>query len=89
VPSWGKLLDDTYANSIFSDSFMADLGKLIKETRPELLDEWSTIADLTIQKAHSMKILFNKNLSDDESHPNRYGHRILRDFLAPEYSHKF
>jgi len=89
VPSWGKLLDDTYASSIFRAQYMPDVGKLIKDTRLDLLDEWYAISNLTIQKENSMQRLVRNNLSDDGVHPNRYGHRILRDFLYPEYSSKF
>jgi len=89
VPSWGKLLDDTYASSIFDARYIVDLGKLVKDTRPELVEEWHAISDLIIKKEDSMKRLFDNNLSDDLYHPNRYGHRILRDLLAPTYSHKF
>jgi hypothetical protein len=83
VPSWGKLLDNTYASSIFDAGQMIGLGQSIKTTRPELLDEWHLIADLTIKKENSRKQLFNNNLSNDSSHPNRHGHKILSNLLYP------
>jgi len=83
VPSWGKLLDNTYASSIYDAGHIMNLGLLIKSTRPDLLDEWHLIADLAIKKADSWKQLFNKKLSNDSSHPNRYGHSILSDLLYP------
>jgi len=89
VPSWGKLLDNTYASSVFDAGHMIELGQLIKTTRTDLLDEWHSISDLTIKKENSRTQLFNNNLSDDSSHPNRYGHRILRDLLYPRYRYKF
>jgi hypothetical protein len=89
VPSWAKLLDDTYASSIFDARYMTTVGKLVKDTRPELLEEWHAISDLTLKKEIGMTRLFQNNLSDDLLHPNRYGHRILRDLLAPTYSYKF
>jgi len=89
VPSWGKLLDNTYPSSVFNGRYIADVGKLVKNTRPDLLDEWYAITDLVLKKEESWKQLVKNNLSDDASHPNRYGHRILRDFLCPEYSYKF
>lgn len=89
VPSWGKLLDNDYASSIFHAQYMAELGKIVKDTRPDLLDEWHLITDLTIKKQNSLTQLSNNNLSNDSSHPNRYAHRILRDLLYPEYNFKF
>ena len=88
VPSWGKLLDNTYASSIFNAKHMIELGQIIKDTRPELIEEWHLITDLTIKKENSWAQLVNNNLSNDSFHPNRYGHRILRDLLAPTYRHK-
>lgn len=87
VPSWGKLLDSTYASSIFYSNYIDVLGKLIYSTNIDLLDEWHCISELTIQKRNSMERLFKNGLSDDVFHPNRYGHRILRDYLMTDVSH--
>jgi hypothetical protein len=83
VPSWGKLLDNTYASSIYDAGYMSGLGRVVKVTRPELLDEWHAIADLTIKKIDSRQRLVDNGLSNDSSHPNRRGHRILSDLLYP------
>ena len=89
VPSWGKLLDNTYASSIFDARDMIKLGQVIKDTRPDLLDEWSYITDIAITKENSLAQLHKNNLSNDSCHPNRYGHKILRDLLYPRYRYKF
>ena len=89
VPSWGKLLDNTYASSIFDAKHLIKLGQIIKDTRPDLLDEWHSITDIAITKENSLAQLHNNNLSNDSCHPNRYGHKILRDLLYPRYRYKF
>jgi hypothetical protein len=88
VPSWGKLIDDTYPTSIFwGDGLRSiDTNKL---DRDELKEEWTKIADLTLKKEATFKKWCQSELSYDGWHPNRYGHRILRDFLCPGYEHKF
>jgi hypothetical protein len=83
VPSWGKLLDNTYASSIYDAGYMSELGSVVKVTRPELLDEWHLIADLTIKKDDSRRQLVDNGLSNDSSHPNRHGHKILSNLLYP------
>ena len=89
VPSWGKLLDNTYASSIFNARDMIKLGQTIKDIRPDLLDEWNLITDIAIKKENSLVRLQENNLSNDSCHPNRYGHKILRDLLYPRFKFKF
>jgi len=89
VPSWGKLLDNTYASSIFYAKHMIELGQIIKNTRPDLVNEWHSITDTAIKKENSWAQLVDNKLSDDSFHPNRYGHKILRDLLYPRYRYKF
>jgi hypothetical protein len=87
VPSWGQLLDETYPSSIF----WGDGLRKIDTNRlncVELKEEWTKLADLTLQKEATFNKWCQTGLSSDGGHPNRYGHRILRDFLCPGYEHK-
>jgi len=88
VPSWGKLIDETYPSSIFCNEGIhsVDVNKL---NCIELKDEWTKIVDLTLRKSTIFEKWYQSELSYDGHHPNRYGHRILRDFLCPGYEHKF
>lgn len=90
VPSWGKLLDSTYSSSLYCDDHMEKLGTIIRPFGSQVVNEWQQISDLALQKRDSMYRLFdNKLLSEDKYHPNRHAHKILRDFLAPEFHDKF
>jgi hypothetical protein len=84
VPSWGRLLDKTYNSSLYC--FSPEL-KLIGELADTPLKklEWIEITKLCDAKENSWKKLFTTDLN----HPTRYGHRLLRDYLYPEWAHKF
>ena len=88
VPSWGKLIDKTYPSSIFWGDGVRSLDTN-KLTCAELKEEWSDLVDLILKKEAIFKKWIRQGLSADGCHPNRLGHRILRDFLCPGYEHKF
>lgn len=88
VPSWGQLLDQTYATSIYCEDYLGDLGTVLHKHRPDLLAEWTVISDTALAKRKSIDRLKLKGFINDEIHPNRYAHIELRNFLAPEYAHK-
>lgn len=88
VPSWGKLLDETYPSSIFWGDGLRSLDTTRLDS-VELKTEWTKIVDLTLNKEKTFNKWCKTGLSCDGHHPNRYGHRILRDFLCPGYEHKF
>ena len=88
VPSWGKLIDKTYPSSIFWGDGIRQIDTTTLNCA-KLKDEWIRIADLTLKKEETFNRWCLTGLSSDGCHPNRYGHRILRDFLCPGYEHKF
>jgi hypothetical protein len=77
VPSWGKLIDKDYPSSMFNFNSIRDLGELIKIQAPKLLNKWMEIADVGMLK----NLYWNKTF-----HPDRNEHRILRDYLYPDFS---
>ena len=89
VPSWGKLLDSAYSSSLYCDDYMEELGTIIRPFGSQVVDEWQQVSDQALQKRASMYRLFDNKLSNDKYHPNRHAHKILRDFLAPEFHNKF
>jgi hypothetical protein len=90
VPSWGKLIDENYSTYIgfSSGNRWADLGKEIKNQAPHLLKEWINLSDLIVLKANSMKKLQGFGFGLYDTHPSRYGHQILRNFLYPALENK-
>ena len=89
VPSWGQLLNPDYKTSPFMPDNWADLGMLVKQTRPDLQAEWITISDKIINKQQSWKRMSNTFFKTDGCHPDSDAHRKLRDHLWPEWAHKF
>lgn len=84
VPSWGRLLDKNYNASYYSHSQLWNqIGE--KCATPEHKLEWINLTKLCDDKMMSM----NKLFTTDKSHPTRYHHRILRDFLFPNWKHKY
>jgi hypothetical protein len=88
VPSWGQLLDSSYCTSIYCEDYLSDLGKILRKQRPNLIEEWNKISNAALEKRKSIDKLRQKGFINDQIHPNRYAHIKLRNFLAPEYSHK-
>jgi hypothetical protein len=88
VPSWGRLLNSSYNSGILYPAYWKELGLLIKSTCPELLLEWIHITEQIQNKDKSWKEMSNTYFSTDARHPDRYGHRVLRDYLYPEFSYK-
>ena len=89
VPSWGKLINEKYSTYIgfSSGDRWATLGIVIKSRAPHLLEEWMNLADQIKQKSKSISDLQGSGFGYHDTHPSRYGHRMLRDFLCP--SRKF
>jgi len=84
VPSWGKLLDKNYNASWYSYSNTWDLiGNNCTTSASKL--EWINLTKLCDDKTFSMKKLFITN----SNHPDRYDHRVLRDFLFPNWKHTY
>ena len=90
VPSWGQLLDPSYYSDWLTPSAHAwgHLGKILRQQRPDLLEEWLTVANNITKKETSWKSLSSSGFSTDGSHPDRYAHRVLRDYLFPQWKHK-
>lgn len=88
VPSWGQLLDPTYTTSVYCEDYLSDLGVVLRQHNPKLLHEWQEISDIALQKRKSIDRLKAQGYINDNIHPNRYAHIVLRNFLAPEYSYK-
>lgn len=86
VPSWGELLDSSYQTFVLTPNYMVEFGKLIKEKRSELLPEWLDVSNQITKKYQSWKKLSTTYFSTDGNHPDRFGHRVLRDYLYPEFS---
>lgn len=85
VPSWGTLCDPQYPVSIFWLDQWSEIGTLIKLSQPHLLEEWYWIADQAQKKQNTM----SKTFHNRDMHPDRLGHRKLRDYLYPQWSHLF
>ena len=82
VPSWCKLLDDNYCESLFCYSYLEKLGKIVHDKNPKMLDEWNDIVDVSLRKEQSLINLEKKGLFTGY-HPSREAARILRDTLDP------
>ena len=76
VQSWGKLLDKNYPTCTYSPS-------------PVILTY--TLKDIEVLNRIKKKYEFwqDSNLFPDNGHPDTHSHRILRDFIFPEWSHKY
>lgn len=89
VPSWCKLLASEYITSPYCTDRLAELGEAVKKYNPKLLEEWQQISTQTLVKRDSFdKLITQQGLSNDGYHPNRYGHKKLRDFLYPKFANK-
>jgi len=76
VPSWGKLIDKNYPACPYFPN--ADILKHF-EYDP-------TIIDNIERKSEYWE---KSDCFPDSGHPNRYCHKLLRDTIFPEWSHKF
>jgi hypothetical protein len=88
VPSWGKLLDESYPSAIFShqsDEF-ARLKIQLEKERPDLISEYERISGMAFRKRKFMLTRPDKFAS---FHPTSRSHRQLRDHLFPEWAHIF
>lgn len=76
VQSWGQLLDKNYPTCIYSPD-------------PEILS--LTYKDIEVLTRIEEKYNFWKNskLFPDNGHPDTCSHRTLRDFIFPEWKHKY
>ena len=85
VPSWGKVINETYQPFIGWASYekWTNLGKELKSSAPHLLEEYMDLIDQFGQKSKSMAALQGCGFSQHDCHPSRYGHRMLRDLLYP------
>jgi hypothetical protein len=84
VPSWGSLLYDKYATCAMYPGNWPNIGEIIQKSYPHHLQSWNTIADKIIAKNRSWQEIF----TTDGTHPTRKGHKILHDYLYPEWSWK-
>lgn len=89
VPSWIKLCNDQYPSSIFSQDQWTELGELVRSlNQPGLIEEW---LDLT-KKIENKTKFYKKHpmyFFRQDNHPNRRAHKVLRDFLYPDFAHCF
>jgi hypothetical protein len=85
VPSWGQFVDPSYAASIFWFDHWDNIGEIVRERRPELMEEWLEITKLIEAKQETMWTVFGNR----DWHPDRLAHRRLRDHLYPQYSEKY
>jgi hypothetical protein len=84
VPSWCSLLCDNYPSSFISPSDWYAVGKIIKKYHQHHLTEWNDIADIITSKGRMWNMLF----TTDGAHPDRFGHKILHNYLYPEWAWK-
>jgi hypothetical protein len=81
VLSWGKLLESTYNESLYNETFMLQLIPYLKTT--EHVKEWNQLVDETLAKRQSQMLIADNNLSNDSGwHPNSAGHQILFNYLV-------
>jgi hypothetical protein len=84
VPSWGKLIDAEYCSSVYCYSeIWQQLGKTLTDATKK--EEWIHLTNYCKQKQYSASKIF----LTDGHHPDSASHRLLRDYLYPEYKHKF
>lgn len=87
APSWLSLINENYTPCIFSNSGQwMDIAEIIPSNRYDLKEEFISIANLLSLKAQFV-VNNPKYFNGTDDHPNRYGHRVLKDYLYPEYSH--
>jgi len=86
IPSWGKLIDESYPASIFArQTNELDLLKIqLEKHRPDLIPEFETIAGMAFGKRKFMLTIPDKFAS---FHPTSLAHKQLRDYLCPEWAH--
>jgi hypothetical protein len=83
--SWGRFLNPSYNTGILYPAYWKELGMLIKSTCSKLLSQWTDITEQIQNKDKSWKEMSNTYFSTNGSHPDRYGHCLLRDYLYPEF----
>lgn len=85
VPSWCRLVDNKFPTSLINPTWWIDFGSEIRANRVDLLQEWTELSDSIIQKQKAMRKIF----TTDGYHPDRHGHKILRDYFYPEFAYKY
>jgi hypothetical protein len=90
VASWGKLLTPEYNSypGMPTSIFWEELGIRVKQNNLEKLQQWIDLSTAFEKKANSWKLMRQTYFSTDGVHPDRRGHRILRDYLYPEFAYK-
>jgi hypothetical protein len=86
MPSWGQFINSNYAANIFWKVDWDQVGKLVRQRRSDLIQEWLYILELIDKKEYSMQKTFPNG---DRLHPDKMAHRKLRDYFYPNYSHKY
>jgi hypothetical protein len=89
VPSWGRLLDKNYYCTRFMPDYWIELGTEIKKKQPNLLLEWLEMSGKISMKKQSWDRMSKSYFKTDRSHPDRDGHKKLRDHLWPQFAYKF
>jgi hypothetical protein len=84
VSSWGSLLHENYPRSIFGDQNLQEIGAALRSSNVNLVSEWLAIVDQV-----DAKIKTWNTKGWQAHHPNRHAHRVLRDYLYPEFSKYF
>ena len=86
IPSWGKLMNESYPSSIFArQTNELDLLKLeLEKYRPDLIPEYESITGMAFSKRKFMLTVSDKFAS---FHPTSLAHKQLRDYLSPEWAH--
>lgn len=89
VESWGRLLDPSYNQSRIEPYFWTQLGEKIDPDDTTMKEQWLSKADESVRKLHSWESMKELYFSADGSHPDRHAHLVLRNYLFPEWKHKY
>lgn len=76
VPSWGKLIDSSYPSAPYAPS-------------PEILNKFNIETDVIDNLEKKYKFWKNSNYFPDNGHPNSIAHKLLQDYIFPDWSHKY
>ena len=84
VPSWGSLLIENYNYSIIEQDFIRNIGPIVKDKYPRLLEEWIELSEVAIRKDTDWNKMSTTYFKTDGAHPDRSGHLILLKTLFPD-----
>jgi len=84
VPSWCSLLKAEYTTSILEQDFISNIGPVIKNNFPWLLNNWLNLADISARKNLDWQSMKTTYFKTDGLHPDRSGHMVLLKTVFPD-----